>query len=181
LGSFLALVSSPEHRAERARLFGAGLETFRNAKSREPSGTLEREWASVATFARLNGSGAPVVSDAATGAWLIGTGTWFHRSGPRSGEEAFLLERYLEAGREELANELEGFFTILIGDGRSREVFAITDLVPSASGSVPMTGAAAEKRAVQSECALHALVTGRARRGAGGESPAARCGGPHGG
>jgi len=131
LGSFLALVSGPEHRAERARLFRAGLEAFRNAKSREPSGTLEREWASVATFARLNGSGAPAVSDAATGAWLIGMGTWFHRSGPRSGEEAFLLERYLEVGREELANELEGFFTIMIGDGRSREVLAITDLVGS--------------------------------------------------
>lgn len=131
MGSFLALVSRPEHQAERARLFHSGLGTFQQAKSRAPSGVVEADWASAATFPRLNGSGAPVLPDAATGTWLIGLGTWFHRDGPRSGDEARLLQRYLEVGAEELANELEGFFAVVIGDGRSREVFVVTDLVGS--------------------------------------------------
>jgi hypothetical protein len=112
-------------------LFRSGLDTFQRAKSREPSGAIETDWASVATFARLNGSGTPVLVDGATGTWLIGLGTWFHQSGLGSGEEARLLQRYLEVGCEELASELEGFFTIVIGDGRSREVFAVTDIVGS--------------------------------------------------
>ena len=125
------LVSSPEHRAERAHAFRSGLEAFRQAKSRTTSGTVETDWASAATFARRNGSGTPVLSDAATGSWLIGLGTWFHRSGLGRGDEARLLQHYLEAGGEELAGGLEGFFTIVIGDGRSREVLAVTDIVGS--------------------------------------------------
>ncbi|HYQ88065.1 MAG TPA: hypothetical protein VEU09_00385 [Candidatus Binatia bacterium] len=131
MGSFFTFVSSPEHRADRARFFRSGLETFRQAKSRPPSGTLETEWASVATFARRNGSGAPVVSDAVTETWLIGLGTWFHGQSLKSGDEARLLQRYLEVGGEELARELEGFFAIVVGDARSREVLVITDLIGS--------------------------------------------------
>ena len=112
-------------------MFRSGLETFRQAKSRSPSATVEADWVSAATFARVNGSGAPVVSDAPTGTWLIGLGTWFHRDGPRSGDEARLLQRFLEVGVEELARELEGFFAIVIGDGRSREVSVVTDIVGS--------------------------------------------------
>ena len=112
-------------------MFQSGLETFRRAKSRAPSATLETDWVSAATFARVNGSGVPVVSDAATGTWLIGVGTWFHCEGLRSGDEARLLQRYLEVGGEELAGELEGFFAIVIGDGQSREIFVVTDIVGS--------------------------------------------------
>jgi len=127
----LAIVSKPENQAERTRSFRSCLETVRQAKSREPSGVIETDWASVATFARLNGSGTPVVSDPATGTWLLALGTWFHGDGMRSGDEARLLQRYLEAGAEKLARALEGFFAIVIGDGRSREVLVMTDIVGS--------------------------------------------------
>jgi asparagine synthase (glutamine-hydrolysing) len=127
----LTLVSRPEHQAQRARVFRSGVSAFLKAKARAPSATIETDWASIATFARLNGSGTPVLSDAATGSWLIGLGTWFHRDGLQSGEEARLLQRYLEVGSDGLARELEGFFAIVIGDGRSREVFTVTDIVGS--------------------------------------------------
>lgn len=112
-------------------MFRSGLETFREAKQRAPNATIQTDWASVATFARLNGSGAPVVSDPVTGTWLVGLGTWFHGDGLRSGHEARLLQKYLEVGCEQLARDLEGFFAIVIGDGRSREVFVVTDIVGS--------------------------------------------------
>ncbi len=112
-------------------MFRSGVETFRQARSRAPSATIESDWASVASFPRMNGSGAPVISNASTGSWLIGLGTWFHRQGLRNGDEAPLLQRYLEAGVEELARDLEGFFAIVIGDGRSREVLVVTDIVGS--------------------------------------------------
>jgi len=131
VSSFLTLVSRPDHQAERTLLFRSGLETFRQAKSRAPSATLETAWVSAAAFPRMNGSGTPIVKDAASGSWLIAAGTWFHRNGLRSGNEAALLERYLEIGSEALAQELEGFFALVIGDGRSREVQVLTDLVGS--------------------------------------------------
>ena len=131
MSSFLTLVSRPDHQAERTLLFRSGLETFRQAKSRAPSATLETAWVSAAAFPRMNGSGTPIVKDPGSGSWLIAAGTWFHRNGLRSGNEAALLERYLEIGNEALAQELEGFFALLIGDGRSREVQVLTDLVGS--------------------------------------------------
>ncbi len=131
MSSFLILLSRPEHRAERSLLSRAGLEIFRETKSRSTSESIESDWASAAAFPRRNGTGSRVVSDEATGSWLIAAGTWFHRSGLQSGEEASLLRRYLDSGADALAQHLEGFFAIAIGDGRSREVSVLTDIVGS--------------------------------------------------
>ncbi len=84
-----------------------------------------------ASFARENRSGTPIVSDPKTGSWLLVTGTWFHVEGFGTGAESRLLDRYLEVGAARLGEELEGFFVIVIGDGRTRETVVLTDIVGS--------------------------------------------------
>src|SRR6202008_3391171 len=103
MSSFFALVSTPEHRGKRDRLFRHGLNTFRQAKAQIPSATVETDWASAAAFSRLNGSGGKLSSGGPAGTWLTAPGTWFHRSGIRSGDEDRLLQHYLEDGAETLA------------------------------------------------------------------------------
>ena len=134
MGNFLILVSSREASAEAERLFRSGLESARHLKSQTPSGIIETEWSRAASFARQNGSGAPIVSDPGTGSWLLASGTWFHTDGPAAGSEAWLLGRYLEVGPERLAQELEGFFVLAIGDARTKQVVVLTDVVGSCHG-----------------------------------------------
>ena len=128
MSSFLTLVSPPEFQGERTRLFRHAVRTFRDAKDRAPSATTESDWASAAAFARLNGTAGGLVTGDPSGTWLTAPGSWFHRNGFRSGDEARLLARYLEVGAERLADELEGFFAIVIGDERAREVLVFTDI-----------------------------------------------------
>ncbi len=66
-----------------------------------------------------------------TGSWLLAAGTWFHRNGSASGRETALLARFLEGGAEALAREIDGFFVVAVGDGRTGESFVITDPVGS--------------------------------------------------
>ena len=81
-----------------------------------------------AAFPRQNGSGTPIVTDQPTGSWLLALGTWFHAMGYGSGAEIRLLQRYLEAGEERLAQELEGFFILVIGDARTQQTLVLTDI-----------------------------------------------------
>jgi hypothetical protein len=87
--------------------------------------------ACVAVFPRLNGSPVTIASDAGTGAWLSSIGTWFHSDGYAAGCNARLLERYLQVGPERLAEELEGFFVVFVGDPRTPETVLVTDIVGS--------------------------------------------------
>lgn len=93
-------------------------------------------WRRVAVSPRANGSGGRVVQDPRTDSWLAVAGTWFHGGGFASGEEERLLAEYLAGGAERLARDLEGFFLLLIGDGRLRELIVITDLMGSRHGFV---------------------------------------------
>jgi hypothetical protein len=100
-------------------------------RSQVPSKILESDWALAASFPRQNGSGCPLVTDISTGSWLLAVGTWFHSAGHASGDETWLLGRYLEIDTRLLARELEGFFVLIFGDGRTREVIVLTDIVGS--------------------------------------------------
>lgn len=94
-----------------------------------PGSVLREPWSYAASFPRRNGSGHPIALDPRTGSWLAMAGTCFHQSGNQGPEH--LLEQYLEAGVERLAGDLEGFFAILIGDGRTKDVTVITDIIGS--------------------------------------------------
>jgi hypothetical protein len=131
VSNFLVLVpTSPAHDRAEA-LFRAGLELTQEVKGQKASGMVTEDWSLAALFPRQNGSGGPLVTDQATGSWLMAVGTWFHTDGHASGDERRLLERYFQVGPERLGRELEGFFVVILGDGRTRETIVITDLVAS--------------------------------------------------
>lgn len=127
----MVIASSGEFRGEANQVFQSGLKVARGLKSQVPSRTIELDWVHAASFPRQNGSGTPVVTDPVTGSCLIALGTWFHAEGNGSGTEARLLHRYLETGPSRLAQELDGFFAIVIADARTRETIVITDLAGS--------------------------------------------------
>lgn len=131
MGNFLVVVAQEQIGTEAAELFRLGLRRARQLKGQVPDSIVETAWARAAVFARQNGSGSPVANDDATGSWLLTVGTWFHSSGLASGGEAKLLARVMDIGAETLAEELEGFFVIVFGDGRTREVIVITDIIGS--------------------------------------------------
>lgn len=72
-----------------------------------------------------------MVDDPQTGTWLLTIGTWFHTDGYGSGSEDHLLTRYLNVGPNRVSREVEGFFVIIVGDPRTREVIVITDVMGS--------------------------------------------------
>lgn len=94
-----------------------------------PDSLVREPWSYVASFPRRNGSGNPVASDPGTSSWLAIAGTCFHESGNQDPEH--LLRQYLRGGAERLARDLEGFFAVLIGDGRTKHVTIITDIIGS--------------------------------------------------
>ena len=110
-------------------MFNSGIRLAALLKSQKPNRVLETNIASIASFPRLNGSGTPVTVDSQTGNWLVSIGTWFHDAGFGSGNEDRLLERLGVVGTDRLAEELEGFFVIAIGDAANREVTVITDII----------------------------------------------------
>ena len=131
LGNFLVIISSKDFQSEANQLFRSSLEIARYIKFPPPDGMVETEWAYAASFARQNGSGTPIVYDPETESWLLAIGVWFHGDGYGSGEESRLLARYLELDPLLVGRELEGFFVIVIGDGRTQETIVLTDIVGS--------------------------------------------------
>jgi len=131
MGNFfvVAPVLSVQKEADCALARGLGL--ARSLDLGEPNGMVKRSWSLAASFARDNGSGSPVASDVETGSWLTSIGTWFHPLETGPNDNGFLLDRYLRLGSDNLAQELEGFFTIIVGDGRTGEIIAITDIIGS--------------------------------------------------
>jgi hypothetical protein len=134
LGDFLVVGFSKDSRQDARRLFQGGLEVARSIKGQVPSQIVETEWVYAASFPRLNGSGTPIVFDPEKKNWLLAIGTWFHMDGYGVGSEARLLSRYLQVGSHQLAQELEGFFVIVVGDARVKETIAFTDIVGSCHG-----------------------------------------------
>jgi hypothetical protein len=131
VGNFLVLNPSRNCQQEASFSFSVGLRFARSAKLQIPNSQLENDWAIAAMFPRKNNSGSPIVIDPGTGSWLLSIGTWFQSDGHGSGDEARLLERYLAVGADRLANELEGFFVVIVGDSEKREIIVITDLAGS--------------------------------------------------
>lgn len=137
MANFLTILPRVSDKSDVRTLFQYGLQRAHQLKSQTHCNSLECDWAYVATFARLNGTGGVVVSDPNTGSWLLAIGTWFLENGSVSCEG--LLQRYLEVGAYQLGRELEGFFTVVIGDGRTCETLVITDLLGSCHSFMRVT------------------------------------------
>jgi hypothetical protein len=131
MGNFLAVLNPESLRDEAGRLFESGLAAARTLKQQKANGTVDKPWSRAASFPRQNGSGSPIFTDQQTGSWILTIGTWFHSDAMAHGDEASLLQRYLEVGPAQLGLELEGFFTVVLGDAPTREIVVITDVVAS--------------------------------------------------
>jgi hypothetical protein len=131
MGGFFILLSSPEGPLEANGLFCSALNTAKAVPGQAPNEIFKSSDSQVASFARLNGSGTAVVSNPSTGNWLVTAGTWFHADGYSTGQESRLLDDYAKNGVRHLANRLEGFFAIAIGDANAEAAYVITDLVGS--------------------------------------------------
>ncbi len=131
MGNLFAVLSPDDARSKSEELFEAGLRQAQRIKSQAPKNRVDSGYARVASFARLNGSGGNMATDAATGSWLMTAGSWFHTDGYGAGDDPWLLARILDTTVPRVASELEGFFVIIFCDARTREVFVITDLMGS--------------------------------------------------
>lgn len=130
MANLLIVVPGPaaEQRQRARQTFRHGMSCLQSLKGSVPALVLESGFADVASYRRRNGSGSPVVSDPASGNWLVAVGTWFHDQGYGVGHEARLLARLNEIGPDRLARELEGFFAIVTGEAATGEVTVITDI-----------------------------------------------------
>ncbi len=128
MGNFVAITASPDL-IEAEKLYQRAVDAGKTNAGKPPHSTIRNPWSLAASFPRQNGSGSVVASDAATGSWLGVVGTCFHQSG--SNDPGYLLQQYLSHGVDQLANSLEGFFAIIIGDGGTQNITVITDVIGS--------------------------------------------------
>jgi hypothetical protein len=163
MSNFLVLLPTSSDIATGMAYYRAALAVAPQLLLRSVEKSLVRDWAHVVTFPRDNGTSTPLVEDTAGETWLLVVGTWFHRHGFHVGDETELLARYLKVGPQQLAEELEGFYCVVIGDARTREVIAITDIVGSChafmrmlSGATALSGSSLLLAALGS-CAIDAV------------------------
>jgi hypothetical protein len=131
VGNFLVVVPARDAVSGAETLFLNGLAAAREVRNQIPRSTVENDWAFAASFPRRNGSGGTLVTDPSSGSWLLASGTWFHSEGYSSGSESQLLRHFLETNGRGLGSELDGFFVLIFGDARTREVVVLTDIVGS--------------------------------------------------
>jgi hypothetical protein len=131
LGNFLVVTSTPPLRPKANQLYQFGSAAAQLLKSQQATKTIHLSWVQAVTFTRLGGLGTPLVQQPESENWLLASGAWFHQSGFGTGQEIQLLSRYDQVGAERLADELEGFYTIVIGNGRTKQLFVLTDITGS--------------------------------------------------
>lgn len=131
MSNFLVVVSHNERSEDAARVYRRGCELAKQLAFPAPCDEVVSGPVSAALFPRPNGTGCLAARDPHTGSWLLAVGSWFHTQGYGSGDESRLLARLLEAGVERVVHELEGFYVLVYGDSRSRQVVIVTDIVGS--------------------------------------------------
>jgi hypothetical protein len=129
MANFLVVLSGDPRQPIAERVFRSGLKAAQELKLQQPMSTLERSTERAAIFARQNGSGSPITIDQETGSWMLATGQWFYSEELATGSEARLLTEYLRRGPNEFVSKLEGFFVIIVGDSRTGEILAFTDII----------------------------------------------------
>ncbi len=132
MSSFFVVLPNPSNTQLGKTIFQNGMDHHvLSLPNTKPTKVLDLDWVSVASFSRENGTGTPLIMDKKTGSWIVACGTWFHQDDYGAGQEHRLLNRYLQVGAEQLAQELEGFFVILVGDQESKELWVMTDIIGS--------------------------------------------------
>lgn len=113
---------------ERCRaLFEEGLACFKRIAELEPTSVLAEGAVRVAKFDRRFGTSAPIFHPGQH--WMVSAGTWFHRGGCRPAELVEEWQDVLGHDRplEVLGGDLDGLFTVVLGDTQSDELTVVTD------------------------------------------------------
>jgi hypothetical protein len=131
LGDFLIVLPKRSDSALSHPLFEHAMAVARKLGRQQPRQVEKINETQAASFPRLNGTASQIAVDKGNGDWLLTSGTWFHPNVLASDRERALLRRYQEVGVRSLAQELEGFFVVVIRDGQSGATYAITDVVGS--------------------------------------------------
>lgn len=131
MGTFLIVLPRLPNAALSRSTFEHALADARQLGRPQPRQIEEIGETRVASYPRLNGTASPIAVDKQSGDWLLTAGTWLLPNVSTEDREASLLRRYHEVGVKQLAQELEGFFVVLIGDSRRGVTYAITDIVGS--------------------------------------------------
>lgn len=113
---------------ERGRpVFDRGLACFERIAGLRPAATVADGSVRIAKFDRPHGQSIPLFHPGPH--WLVSAGTWFHRGGTRPAELVEEWRDVLTHDRplEVLAGDLEGMFTLVMGDVASDEFTVVTD------------------------------------------------------
>jgi hypothetical protein len=129
VGGFVAFVPRDGTAHECCDLLARAKSYLQYPNSDKDNSRIALDWSIASSFPRCNGSGLPIAVDPASGSWLAVQGSCFHRSG--NNQPAYLLQRYLNIGAEQLALELNGFFAVIVGNANTRVTQVITDVVGS--------------------------------------------------
>lgn len=108
-------------------LFEKGLACFERIAGSTPSATMAEGAVRAAKFDRAHGRSIPLFHPGQH--WLVSAGTWFHRGGSRPGELIEEWQDVLSHDRplEVLGGDLDGMFTVVLGDSGSDELTVVTD------------------------------------------------------
>lgn len=129
MGSFFVLLPDRgSSEAQSSEIFQRALDTWALLKVSPPA-VRRDSWVAAAIAPRRYGP-AQSIASLPDGSFALSIGSWFHRAQACS-DPRVLLQQYLSSGAQQLARDLSGFFIVVIGDARRREIIAITDLIGS--------------------------------------------------
>jgi hypothetical protein len=129
MSTFLVIIPTSGHHVESNALFERGLSRLRAMSGGANVTTYREQGCLVASIAGIGGRGGGIEIDESSGSYIVNAGIWFQRgvNGIKSPRRA--LQTFLSQGAKALANELEGFFGLVIGNAKTKETTVITDLL----------------------------------------------------
>lgn len=129
MSGFILVTSSDREAVRAEEIFNGGIVAAGVLMQQDTTLRLREEKIKLATMPGLNGIAPTFIADAAFGDWLLVAGQWFYSSKHRDPHD--LLLRCRTGRLEEMALDLEGFFTMLYGHTARGEVSILTDIIGS--------------------------------------------------
>lgn len=127
MGNFLVVLPDPDS-LQQPSAFERGLRALQALGSPAPV-VQQSPWTASALVPRTKELSAETATSS-NGDFAFAIGTYFCE-GAAAVDAQFLLARYRAVGAEQLGRELNGFFVVVIGDARKKQVLCITDLIGS--------------------------------------------------
>jgi hypothetical protein len=123
--AFLFVPTTPS--ADGAGEFRKGVQALAGFKAVEITDTATSGVASVAVAPNRKAAGKRVYRSGDGQIWIVDLGTWLPLPAKSGCDASWLVEQYRNHGVREMARRLQGVFSLLIVDLRSRRVHVVTD------------------------------------------------------